>query len=49
MPNYHPLPGAIALSPFRKVQLLDLFIQHKLPIKKFDAQYYFLYGQIKTF
>ncbi|WP_108646058.1 phosphoribosylformylglycinamidine synthase [Polynucleobacter rarus] len=41
MPKFHHLPGAIALSNFRKIQLLDSFKANQLPIKSIESQYQF--------
>ena len=41
MPNFHHLPGAIALSSFRKIQLLNSLKAAQLPIKSIESQYHF--------
>ena len=41
MPIFHHLLGAIALSDFRKIQLLDSFKENQLPIKSIESQFQF--------
>lgn len=41
MPNFHFLPGAIALSNFRKIQLLDALKASQISLKSIEAQFHY--------